>query len=88
MNQIRSSVLVATHVHVDRNSILLPTVHVCVWSTSGRRVVTLGCDSFQMHLGYFTHSGYQKQRTLYINYTTFNNGSLGSRIDEERSEMR
>jgi hypothetical protein len=23
-----------------------------------------------------------------ITYTTFNNGSLGSRIDEERSEMR
>ena len=25
---------------------------------------------------------------LYTYYTTFNNGSLGSRIDEERSEMR
>ena len=26
--------------------------------------------------------------TLLKFYTTFNNGSLGSRIDEERSEMR
>ena len=30
----------------------------------------------------------QGLKTAYKIYTTFSNGSLGSRIDEERSEMR
>jgi len=64
MNSNRSSVLVATHVHVDRHSILLSIVQVCVWSTSVEEFVALGLDSFQMRLGYFTHSGYLKQRNF------------------------
>lgn len=44
-------------------------------------------DSFEVELYYFVSPCGSIEKRVF-NYTTFDNGSLGSRIDEERSELR
>jgi hypothetical protein len=60
------------------------SIHLC---TLGRQV---GWELFPSIIAYrLLHTLLNAMNVIeIINITTFNNGSLGSRIDEERSELR
>ena len=55
----------------------------------GLRLIVLGSDPFTytVHNTSLSLTHELSYHSMNVN-TTFNNGSLGSRIDEERSEMR
>jgi hypothetical protein len=79
----RRIVLVETHVHVLR----VANPHTCASMTLSATLHGLDRPGARV---LFTHSNVMECLVVrnVQTETTFNNGSLGSRIDEERSEMR
>ena len=79
----RRIVLVETHVHVLR----VANPHTCASMTLSAALHGLDRPGARVLFTLLNVTECLVVRNVQIK-TTFNNGSLGSRIDEERSEMR